>query len=102
MRQERRAPADPDLQTGLQWGIGCLVGGAALTGGAILVVLVSIAAEPPAWLQILLGLALVGGAICLSWLFTMALRRSHDNAARRSIASVDPPEDATSRRPSNG
>lgn len=82
MRQHQQAPVEPDLKTGIQWGIGCLVGAAALIGAGILVLLVSIAVEPPAWLQIVLGVALVGGAICFAWLFTMALRRSQDERAQ--------------------
>jgi threonine/homoserine/homoserine lactone efflux protein len=82
MKRDQKAPVEPDIQTGIQWGVGCLVGGAALVGALILVLLVSIAVQPPAWLQIVLGVSLVGGAICLAWLFTSALRRSQEAVAR--------------------
>ena len=88
MKRERNTPVEPDIQTGIQWGIGCLVGGAALTGVAVLVLLVSFAAQPPAWLQIVLGVALVGGAICLSWLFTSALQRSREATRPRRPTPV--------------
>ena len=91
MKREGNAPVEPDIQTGIQWGIGCLVGGAALTGALILVLLVSFAAQPPAWLQIVLGVALVGGALCLSWLFSSALRRSREAVPPRRPTAVRSP-----------
>jgi threonine/homoserine/homoserine lactone efflux protein len=102
MKQDQRPPLEPDIQTGIQWGVGCLVGGAALIGALILVLLVSIAAQPPAWLQIVLGLALVGGAVCLSWLFVSALRRSQQAALpRRPTVVSDQAERAQERPHSN-
>lgn len=77
--------------------MGCLVGGAALVGVLILVLLVSIAVQPPVWVQIVLGLGLVGGAICLAWLFTAALRRS-----REAGLSSGSRESAQAERPPNG
>ena len=102
MKREQSAPVEPDIQTGIQWGIGCLVGGAALTGAVILVLLVSFAAQPPAWLQIVLGVALVGGALCLSWLFTSALKRSREAGPPRRPTPVRPADEgrpATDRPP---
>jgi Flp pilus assembly protein TadB len=90
MKRGTDAPTQPDIQAGLQWGIGCLVGGAALVGALILVLLVSIAVQPPAWVQIVLGVALVGGAISLSWLFTSALRRSQQASSRPHPQGVEP------------
>jgi hypothetical protein len=72
---------EPDLRTGLQWGIGCLVGGAALGGTLILVLVVAFLVQPPVWLQIVLGITLAAGATVFTWLFTSALRRG-DQADR--------------------
>lgn len=99
MKRDQNAPVEPDIQTGIQWGVGCLVGGAALTGALILVLLVSIAVQPPAWLQIVLGVALVGGAMCLAWLFTSALRHSHEATPHRGVRAVG--EGEPQRSPSN-
>jgi threonine/homoserine/homoserine lactone efflux protein len=67
----------------LQWGIGCLVGGAALGGTLILVLVIAFLVQPPVWLQILLGVTMAAGATVFTWLFTSALRRS-DQAGRPS------------------
>lgn len=102
MRRERPVPSEPDMRAGLQWGLGCLVGGAALIGAVILVLLVAILVQPPAWLQIVLGVALVGGSVCLAWLFTSALRRSEEQAPARRPSVVPPQgERETLRHPSD-
>lgn len=100
MRREEKAPVEPDLRTSLQWGLGCLVGGAALGGTVILVFLVAIAVQPPVWVQIVIGLVLVAGSIVLAWLYTSALRRSEESSSRGRVSlRSEPPERG---RPSNG
>ena len=85
MRREPPAGtrAEPDLRTGLHWGIGCLVGGAALGGTLILVLVIAFFIQPPVWLQVVVGVALAAGATLFTWLFTSALRKS-DQAGRRT------------------
>ena len=58
----------------VRWTIGIVVGLTAMTGLMILVVLVSLALEPPAWLQIVMGVVLVAVACILAWLVAVALR----------------------------
>lgn len=99
----RRSPGaaqEPDVRAGLQWGIGCLVGSAALGGTLILVLLVAVIVQPPAWLQIVLGVALAAGATAFTWLFTSALRRSDqiEGAQRPRPVRSEP----SRRRPSKG
>jgi protein-S-isoprenylcysteine O-methyltransferase Ste14 len=60
----------------LRWTLGCLVGTAALVGVVILALLVTLALQPPEWVQVLTGVALVGGGALLAWLVASALGRS--------------------------
>jgi high-affinity Fe2+/Pb2+ permease len=82
-----------------RWVIGVVVGLTAMVGLMILVALISIALEPPAWLQIVMGIFLVAVACLLTWLVASALgqrdrlrsgedeielRRRASNSARES------------------
>lgn len=60
----------------IRWTFGCLVGAAALVGAVILVLLVTLALQPPEWVQVLVGIALVAGGAALAWLVASALGRS--------------------------
>ena len=60
----------------LSWTLGCLVAAAALVGVLILVLLVTLALQPPEWVQVVAGVALVGGGALLTWLIASALGRS--------------------------
>ena len=59
-----------------RWTLGCLVGAAALVGVLVLVLLVTLALQPPEWVQVVAGLGLVGGGALLAWLVASALGRS--------------------------
>src|SRR5918998_525809 len=65
----RNGPMSPEMR----WVIGVVVGLTAMLGLMILVALVSIALEPPAWMQIVMGVALVGVSGLLTWLVASAL-----------------------------
>ena len=65
----------------LRWTVGCLVGAAALVGALILVLLVTLALQPPGWVQVTIGVALVAGGAALAWLVASALGQSR---ARRT------------------
>ena len=73
---------DPDIQRDLavRWGMGCLVGGVALIGILLLSVLLAFYLQPPAWVQVVLGVVLTAGAVVLAWLVATAWGRSarHD------------------------
>ncbi len=60
----------PDV---VRWSVGCLVAAAALVGVAILVLLVSVALQPPVWVQVALGVLLAIGGAILAWLVAAAL-----------------------------
>jgi phosphate/sulfate permease len=80
------------MRTELRWGVGCLVGSAALTGMLILVLLVAATLQPPAWVQVIVGLALVAGGGLLTWLVVSALGQSR---AREEMKPhpVPPPDE---------
>lgn len=88
--QQRRD--DPGLSDEARWGFGCLVGAAALTGIAILMLLVAATLQPPAWLQVVLGVGLVAGGGVLTWLVVSALgqTRARDERGPRPVS---PPEE---------
>jgi len=77
----------------MRWVIGVVVGLTAMVGLMILVALVSIALEPPAWLQIVMGVVLVAVACLLTWLVASALgqrdrlRAGEDEVERRRRAA---------------
>ena len=70
----------------VRWIIGVVVGLTAMVGLMILVVLISLALEPPAWLQVVIGVILVGGACLLAWLVASALgQRDRARAAQDEV-----------------
>jgi membrane protein implicated in regulation of membrane protease activity len=86
-----------------RWVIGVVVGITAMIGLMILVALISFALEPPAWLQILVGVVLVGVACLLAWLVASALgqrdraRGAEDEVERRRRAAQSASREPTSR-----
>jgi hypothetical protein len=70
------------MRSELRWTVGCLVGAAAVVGALILVLLVTLALQPPEWLQVAVGVGLVAGGAALAWLVASALGQSR--ARRRS------------------
>jgi len=81
------------MSSEMRWVIGVVVGLTAMVGLMILVALVSIALEPPAWLQIVMGVVLVAVACLLTWLVASALgqrdrlRAGEDEVERRRRAA---------------
>lgn len=77
---------DPEVQKELavRWGIGCLVGGVALVGVLLLSALLAFYLQPPAWVQIVVGLLLTAGGVVLAWLVATAWGRSRHGDARAS------------------
>jgi hypothetical protein len=69
----------------VSWTLGCLVGAAALVGALILVLLVTLALQPPEWAQVVVGIGLVAGGAVLTWLVASALgrSRSRDRSGQR-------------------
>jgi hypothetical protein len=84
------------MSSEMRWVIGIIVGLTATVGLMILVALVSIALEPPAWLQIVMGLVLVAVGGLLTWLVASALgqrdrlRSGEDEIEVRRRASRSP------------
>lgn len=90
------------MRAEVRWTIGVVVGLTAMVGLMILVVLVSLALEPPAWAQIVMGVFLVAVACVLAWLVAAALgerdrRLARNEAEARSAATPLPPREPTSR-----
>lgn len=57
----------------VRWGVGCLVGAAAITGVLILLMYVAFTFEPPLWVQLVLAAGLTLGGGLLTWLVVTAL-----------------------------
>ena len=57
----------------MRFGVGCLVATAAIAGSLILVFLVAFALQPAAWVQVVLGVALIAGGVVLGLLVANAL-----------------------------
>lgn len=75
----RKVQADPLERPEVRWGVGCLLGSAAVIGLVILTFLIAFALEPPTWAQILMGVGLVAAGGALTVLVAMALGRSGDS-----------------------
>ena len=69
----------------VRWTIGIVVGLTAMVGLMILVILVSLALEPPAWIQIVMGVFLVAVACILTWLVAAALGERDRRTARNEV-----------------
>jgi phosphate/sulfate permease len=72
------------MRSEIRWTLGCLVSAAALVGALIIVLLVTLALQPPEWVQVLVGIALVGGGAVLAWLVASALGRSRFRGTSRN------------------
>ncbi len=70
-----------ELSPEVRWGVGCLVGAAAITGVVILLMYVAFTVDVPVWVQLLLGVSLTVGGGLLSWLVVRALGESKARAA---------------------
>ena len=87
----------------VRWVIGVIVGLTAMVGLLILVVLVAIALEPPEWVQIVMGVILVGVACLLTWLVASALeqrdraRSAQEEVEARRRTSQSSPQQTSSR-----
>jgi protein-S-isoprenylcysteine O-methyltransferase Ste14 len=73
----------PDVDSAVQWGVGCLVATAALVGVALMVLLLAFYLQPPTWVQVVLGVVLAVGGALLAWLVATALGRSHGQGRGR-------------------
>lgn len=67
--RETTTQEEPDL---FRWFVALAVGGAATIGVVILVFLVSLALQPPPWVQVVLGVVLAVGAAIFTWLVAKA------------------------------
>ena len=70
------------------WLVGCAVGAAAMTGIVIFVFLVALALQPPAWVQIVIGVSLALGGAVFAWLIASAWRSRDRERERKSSTSV--------------
>ena len=73
----QRAERDEEVLTRpeVRWGVGCLVAAAAMVGLLALVLIVALVLQPPAWVQVVMGLGMVAGAVVLAWVVAAALGR---------------------------
>ena len=74
----------PETDDVMRWVAAGIVAAAALLGLVVLVAMIFYALQPPGWLQIVLGVARVGGTVFFAWLLASALRKDDaDRGARR-------------------
>jgi hypothetical protein len=73
----KRAEKDEEVLTRpeVRWGVGCLVAAAAMVGVLALVFVIALVLQPPAWVQVVLGVGMAVGAVVLAWLVASALGR---------------------------
>lgn len=83
-----------------RWGLGCVVGAAAITGTVILVLLAALAFEPPEWVQVVMGLGLVAGGGFLTWLVVSALGQARPREPEPPGPRPVPPPGEDDDRPS--
>ena len=72
----------------VRWGVGCLVGAAAITGMLILLMYIAFTFEPPLWVQLILAVGLTIGGGLLTWIVVTALGESK----ARSQEPDEPPQ----------
>ena len=89
--EPQRTPARPLRDTSrsgppesvdvMRWVAAGVVAAAALLGLVVLVAIVVYALQPPGWLQIVVGVAMVAGTVIFAWLLASALRKDGDEGA---------------------
>lgn len=87
---ESKNGRDPLQRPEVRWGVGCLLGAAAMMGLLILTFLVALALEPPTWLQILMGVGLVGAGGALAVIVALALGQAR---SQTEVVTPVPEED---------
>jgi hypothetical protein len=70
----------PETDDVMRWVAAGIVAAAALLGLVVLVAMIFYALQPPGWLQITLGVVMVGGTVFFAWLLASAFRK--DDADR--------------------
>jgi threonine/homoserine/homoserine lactone efflux protein len=71
-----------------KWGVGCLVGAAAMVGFVILLMYVAFTFDLPEWAQIALGVGLTIGGGLLSWLVVTALSQNRQRTDGPAVNAV--------------
>lgn len=86
-----------EMSPEVKWGVGCLVGAAAMVGFIILLMYVAFTFDLPVWAQIALGVGLTIGGGLLSWLVVTALSQNRQKADGPAVAAVpdEPPPGET-------
>ena len=79
-----RGAAVPEPDDVMRWVTAGIVAAAALLGLAVLAVYIVFALEPPGWLQVVLGVGMVAGAVFFAWLLASALRPDDVEPAPRA------------------
>lgn len=82
-RSHQAIPGTPEPDEVMRWVTAAFVAAAALLGLVVLVAIIAFALQPPGWVQMLLGIAMAGGAVFFAWLVASALRKDDTGADRR-------------------
>ena len=78
----KTSESGPPRDLAVQWGVGCLVGAVALIGVVLLSALIAFALQPPAWVQVVIGVVLAVGGALLTWLVAAAWGRARTEQDR--------------------
>ena len=75
-------PGAPEPSAVVRWVAAGFVAAAALLGLVVLVLLISVALQPPRWVQMVLGVAMAIGTAVFAWLVASALRDDDQTGPR--------------------
>ena len=78
-----QVPGTPQADEVIRWVTAGFLAAAALLGLVVLVAILTFALQPPGWLQMVLGVLMVAGAVVFAWLVASALRKDDDNLKRQ-------------------
>lgn len=90
---EPKRERDPLRRPEVRWGLGCLLGAAAMIGLLILTFLVTFALGPPTWLQVVMGIGLVAAGGVLTVIVALALGQASppEDQGVRPVADEEEP-----------
>ena len=75
-------PGVPRPDEVVRWATAAFLAAAALLGLVVLAAVLTFALEPPAWIQVVIGVVMAAGAAFFAWLIASALRKDDPQGRR--------------------